>query len=724
MRRSSATSASSAVSGSSAGSEESAASKSSAGSAGSRGSVGSAGSAASRSSKGKGKGKGKGGQGDRSDGGSEGESESDNAQEGFCPGSRLELAAEALKRYDSDPLYRTLFERTGQLFAEQLRQDRAHMRAGHRIGLCAKWCPLLYHSFDRRTLICESIGRWLFPGDLPEFAGITERQYAYRCRDKLRKLLSELKEYMKVPERLMCQGRWQEILYNRVPATCMKTHAKHFENHDPERFAHYLENLKSGKVKAKTGALLPHQVLLASRSEDQVDRDVAQSQWEALVAKTGEDGQLGDSISICDVSGSMDCSAGAKVSCMDVAISMSLLLAECAQGAFARKLITFHEEPQLVSLPESKQLAELDKFTKALSWGGATNFNKVFGLLLRFDPPPKRIFVFSDMQFSSASGSTTDFRAAQAMYQAKGLQLPQIIFWNLSKSQGAPVLASDKNVAMLSGFSPMLLRALLTRGKMDPLTILNEALDTPLLRKLRVVYDKAEAVELFFRRQPGHQWLPEPARPPEPLEPLEPKANAENKKKKKRSCSVETHSLGSVSCKEAIAALIGREGKGMKALRKNLEKLLLSMLAIPKLRLWLDLKTHVLPPPHLEGGMLLVTASARVSHELLTAMLAKLDSHASTAMRNAEKRAMQPSPKMRKRENFLKRAPRPQLPSYKELHQLAWERQQKHRKKAKDQDWGKTDRRTGRSSRHEEHRSSVANKQKNRAHADHSNEAN
>ena len=37
------------------------------------------------------------------------------------------------------------------------------MRAGRRVGLCAKWCPSLYHSFDRRTLICESIARWLFP---------------------------------------------------------------------------------------------------------------------------------------------------------------------------------------------------------------------------------------------------------------------------------------------------------------------------------------------------------------------------------------------------------------------------------------------------------------------------------------------------------------------------------------------------------------------------------
>lgn len=63
------------------------------------------------------------------------------AKEGWKPGSRLELAREALKRYDTDPLYRALFERTGQLFADQLRDDLDAMRAGRRVGLCAKWCP-------------------------------------------------------------------------------------------------------------------------------------------------------------------------------------------------------------------------------------------------------------------------------------------------------------------------------------------------------------------------------------------------------------------------------------------------------------------------------------------------------------------------------------------------------------------------------------------------------
>jgi hypothetical protein len=41
------------------------------------------------------------------------------------------LAEEALKRYEADPLYRCLLERTGQLFAAQLRDDLGKMKRGH-----------------------------------------------------------------------------------------------------------------------------------------------------------------------------------------------------------------------------------------------------------------------------------------------------------------------------------------------------------------------------------------------------------------------------------------------------------------------------------------------------------------------------------------------------------------------------------------------------------------
>jgi hypothetical protein len=538
---------------------------------------------------------------------------------GWRPGSRLELAAEALKRYDSDPLYRALFERIGQLFAKQLRADLDKMRKGKQISCCAKWCPLLYHSFDRRTLICEGIGRWLFPADLPEFDGLTEREYSFRARDKLRKSLSELKEYMKSPERLMCQQRWEEIEYKRVPGTCMQIHSTIFEAHDQKRFGEYLEQLCNKEVKANTGALQPHELLRTAMyrpslgSGDSAKQVVAQAQWKELVDKTRRHGALQDCIAVCDVSGSMTCRAAGDVSCMDIAISMSLLLAE-ASGA--REVITFETVPRLAKLPATQKLSELGRFAQSLPWGGSTNFYRIFDLLLsRQGPLPQRIFVFSDMQFSSAGGRETDMQRARERYAALGVPLPQLVFWNLRSTTGAPALANDSGIALVSGFSPLLLKSLMQSGSLNPLQVLSKELDTPLLRKPRVIRDASEAKRLLSGPQiPAHSWASE--KPREGLDAL-PAIEVP--------WAEQSQNLGMLEDKEVIAAFLGKKGQTVQALRKELLTALHAWARGMKisggLSLWLDVVTQIEPAPVLESGMVQATVRARANPEVLTASL-------------------------------------------------------------------------------------------------------
>jgi len=571
-----------------------------------------------------------------------------------------------LRRYDEDPLYRTLFERTGQLFATQLKKDMAAMQDGRRVSLCAKWCPLLYHSFDRRTLICESIARWLFPAALPEFTGVTERDYAYRVRDKLRKTLSELKEYMKSPERLMCQDRWEEIRYRSVPATSMKLHAKQFEKHDPVRFQEYLGDLESKKVRAKTGALQPHQLLKAVQSHNEkgelnqdCEKILAQAQWEALVEKTRCSGVLKDCIAICDVSGSMTCSAGAGFSCMDVAVSMSLLLAEVACGSSARCLITFHENPQIMKLPPSKKLEELSRFALGMNWGGSTNFNKVFDMLLRMEHPPQKIFVFSDMQFACAGGNGTNFQRAQALYAERGVPMPDVVFWNLSAHSGSPAVAGEKGVTLVSGFSAALLRQVLEAGSIDPVSLLCKALSTELMSKPRVVYEAAEAMELFSgpcRSEPAWETSGVEAEKDgktETSEGLESGACCKQRKPKHRKNQI-SESFGSLKSKEAIAAFLGKEGCKVKALRKILWQQVKSQLGV-ETSLWLDVKTKTVPPPHFEIGDVQVTIQAKLSKAALAGALSAVRGQDSIfrpqvalAIQSAALRAERPKPKRRR----------------------------------------------------------------------------
>ena len=75
------------------------------------------------------------------------------------------------------------------------------------------------------------------------------------------------------------------------------------------------------------------------------------------------------------------------------------------------------------------------------------------------------VFVFSDMQFDEARDSsqgsvwdTTHDGAARAFADA-GYTLPEIVYWNLAAGPGThPVTADRAGVALVSGFSPAMLK--------------------------------------------------------------------------------------------------------------------------------------------------------------------------------------------------------------------------------------------------------------------------
>lgn len=515
----------------------------------------------------------------------------------FRPGSRLQMAEEALKRYDSDPVYRSLFERIARLFAEQLRQDLAAMRRGQRVSLCAKWCPLLYHSFDRRTLLCEGIARWLFPATLPEFAGCSERQYAYRARDLLRKRLSELTEYMKLPERLICQHRWAEIRYKSLPAACLTKHAKSFEKHDSVRFKEFMDKVEGGKVRVNTGALQPHEILKRVQRAD--DKALAQGQWRAMLERIREAGQLQDCIAVCDVSGSMSCEAAPNISCMDVAMALSLLVAELSSGPLARQVITFHERPSMVKLPDTSDLCELVDFMRRLDWGGSTNFHRVFQLLEKIPKPPKKILVFSDMQFANAGGNTTVLRQIQNNYRQAGRTMPELVFWNLRATSGAPALATDAGVVLMSGFSSRMLK-MVTESGPDPLAAFSKALENPLCGKVRIA-DATEAEELLAGPAQGaftfaaeaQAETPETAPPAQPAK-AEAQAPTPKQRKQRQQQRQVTVKLAGLPCRVVEAALIGKEGQRIQELRKTLQDRLCQELDKGYFRFWLDVRQRVL----------------------------------------------------------------------------------------------------------------------------------
>ncbi|KAL6177890.1 hypothetical protein ACLB2K_049411 [Fragaria x ananassa] len=101
------------------------------------------------------------------------------------------MAKKVVSRYQQDSNFQLLHEQISEVFAECLRSDMECLKKNQRnkISLAAKWCPSLDSSFNKATLLCESIDKKVFPRELyPEYEGLEEAHYAYRVRDRLRKL--------------------------------------------------------------------------------------------------------------------------------------------------------------------------------------------------------------------------------------------------------------------------------------------------------------------------------------------------------------------------------------------------------------------------------------------------------------------------------------------------------------------------------------------------------
>ncbi|GAQ88117.1 hypothetical protein KFL_004020030 [Klebsormidium nitens] len=405
-----------------------------------------------------------------------------------------ELAARAVRAYAYNGSYRALHDAVAGVFAEQLARDVASLRAGrtYDVSLAGKWAPSLDKSYDRATLLCEAIARRMFPR-APGEGALSEAEYVSRARDKLRReVLTPLRAALEVPEVYMCARRWHELKYARVPSVCMKMNQELFLKHDKERFEAFLADVEAGKAKIAAGAVLPHEVLQEAVTGEGGAGRVAEQQWARIVSDLKQKGSLTNCMAGCDVSGSMDGTP------MQVAIALGLLVSEMADAPWGGELITFSENPQMHEIPPGT-LKQKYSFVEKMEWGDNTDFQKIFDNMLALAkathlPPEsmvRRLYVFSDMEFDEACSRPyqTDYMELERKFAEGGYGAPpEIVFWNLRDSGSVPVVATQKGVAMVSGFSKNILKLFLDNdGEIDPMMIVHKAVAGPEYQKLIVV---------------------------------------------------------------------------------------------------------------------------------------------------------------------------------------------------------------------------------------------
>lgn len=329
-------------------------------------------------------------------------------------------------------------------------------------GLAGKWAP-------RKGPIAN---------DLRKYMNLTPKSY--------RKMIVNL---TKVVETHMCAKEWDKIVYDHVPSVAASRYQKAFNKHDPVRYAEWKKGLETGTSKVNASALFPYDVI---RSVSKGDSKVALAQWEALPNYLTENAKI---LPMIDLSGSMTVAVpGMKnTSCMDIAISLGLYIADKQTGAFSNMWLTFSRDSHIEVLNGNliDKLSQIRYSRVGYDTNIESAFNSILDVAVKNKVPahemPKYLLVISDMEFnpSYAGGVNTPiFEIARNMFAKAGYTCPVLVWWNVNARGGdivgnAPVKFDQKDTALISGFSPSIMRSVLSATNVSPRDIMLETLNNP-----------------------------------------------------------------------------------------------------------------------------------------------------------------------------------------------------------------------------------------------------
>jgi hypothetical protein len=347
------------------------------------------------------------------------------------------------------------------------------------VSLAGKWAPTEGTYYDKSPLKLSQAIRHKMK--------MTAKEY--------RKALSKLRNHINVIERNLCEQTYSKIVFSEIPAVAHTNYRKALKrdtNCEDEtsyarqtlssRYRDYLNDLESGKDIIKSSGIHPHTIVRKYLDNNCID-PVLEAHWKNIIQKVKSKGTFNRTMAVVDVSGSM---AGEPIA---ASIALGLIIAECTDYPFNDNVITFHENPTWEKI-NGRNLVSKVHSLKNMKWGGSTNIHAVFDMILghamKYNLMQSQmidtIFIFTDMQFDECSNhshntnntsNNTTFANIKYKYTEKGYTLPKIVCWNLrtSSSKTLPFEHTQNGVAMLSGFSPDLLHAVLDGEEMTPMSV-------------------------------------------------------------------------------------------------------------------------------------------------------------------------------------------------------------------------------------------------------------
>ena len=440
-------------------------------------------------------------------------------------------------------------DRIVEITMRTLKTDEEALITDQPISLLAKWIP----RENRNGPLASYIARKLYPG-IPEFS-TRMRLYRKRIVALNRKIetteiamsgkyWSEI-EPSKVPGRCL-HKHMKAFLNENITGRQLIRHPESEDRMDCRKnFQEHFAKAAKGEDGATINGsktLFPHElikkIVKSICDEQQIDevndpdqRNAFTAQWNSMVTDAKESGGLGRSITMCDFSGSMQGSGSNNDIPYYVSMAIGLLISEVTTDEFQDTMLTFDSTPKMHRLPKGTIFDRVKTIINSMSLGQgtSTDFQKAMDLILaelkakRCLPgkEPDNLIVLTDMNWDQACGSNESSyytgnayrhivktsswqthvemireafkRAGEDLYgEGNGWKMPRIIIWNIaSTSTDFHAQTDTPGVAMLSGWSPTLFKALQSKGPdgvepttpMDMLRILLDDERYALIRK-------------------------------------------------------------------------------------------------------------------------------------------------------------------------------------------------------------------------------------------------
>lgn len=335
-----------------------------------------------------------------------------------------------------------------EFIRKQMKSDVRNMMDGKPISLMAKWLKSANTSSAESRRLAKKTMKNL---------GLSPRTY--------RKTLSRLRQYLTIVEQKMSANEWEEIQFSTVPAKAMAKYQSAFRRHEEERFANYLENVKSGEEKINAGTLYPYDIIqkLLKQGIEHVygywnrnckahPSEVDEAQWAALPNYVDENFKV---IIMADVSGSM---AVNDYQPLATSIGLATYFAQRNKGAYKGLFMTFTNEPAFIDIGNTTSLNEALTEVMSAPMGFNTDldagFQAIFETAKTAKESPDALVVISDMEIDAwydGSYTSSISQKWKSKFKEAGLKMPKLILWNVESRSDTTLSTFDENVAYVSG---------------------------------------------------------------------------------------------------------------------------------------------------------------------------------------------------------------------------------------------------------------------------------